>query len=101
MWSLIGINRDIHASYILQSQILGLKKIVNHTLKSRIAQLVWNEYCSGGWEKEIKKMFLLLCIPSPPIFSFQYFGGCMATISLFFFFSMLLHILEEQSFISS
>jgi hypothetical protein len=47
---------------------------------------VWNEYCSGGWEKEIKKMLLLLCIPSPPIFSFQYFGGCMATISLFLIF---------------
>jgi hypothetical protein len=36
MWSLVGINCDIPASYILQSQKYGLKKIISHTPRSMV-----------------------------------------------------------------
>ena len=46
MWSSVGINCDIPASYILQSQKYGLKKIISHTPRSRVF------ICGGKWKSK-------------------------------------------------
>ncbi len=62
MWSSVGINCDIPALYILQSQKYGLKKITSHTPWSRSLFVVENgnvKYFVEWWNKEMVLFFFL------------------------------------------
>ena len=63
MWSSVVINCDIPASYILQSQKYGLKKIISHTPRSRVFICGWKwKYVVECWNKEMILLFPILSL---------------------------------------
>ncbi len=82
MWSSVGINRDRPASYILQSQKYGLKKIISRTPRSRvfIYGRKWKvKYFLEWWNKEMILSFFLYLLSI--LFSWHAYGRGMAIFS--------------------